>query len=71
MKWSYRVLTIDELFPEQHDHDIAVSKDAAARRRSRLGSSFEEALNKMGGEGWELVSIIGEFGVFKKVVEQN
>ncbi len=66
MSWSYKVLTTNELFPEEHDHDIAVSKEAAAQRRRRLGSGLEEVLNKLGSEGWELVHIVGEFGIFKK-----
>jgi hypothetical protein len=66
MKWEYRVVSIDELFPEHVDHDIAVSKLAATTRRSKLGRGFEENLNKLGADGWELVAILGEFGVFKR-----
>ena len=66
MKWDYRVITIDELFPEHDDHDIAVSKQAATTRRAKIGSGLEKNLNKLGDEGWELVNIVGEFGIFKK-----
>ncbi len=66
MKWDYRVIPIDELFPEHDDHDIAVSKQAATTRRAKIGSGFEQNLNKLGDEGWELVNIVGEFGIFKK-----
>ena len=66
MKWEYRVVSIDELFPEHVDHDIAVSKLAATTRRSKLGRGFEENLNKLGADGWELAAILGEFGVFKR-----
>ena len=66
MKWDYRVIPIDELFPEHDDHDIAVSKQAATTRRAKIGRGFEQNLNKLGDEGWELVNIVGEFGIFKK-----
>jgi len=70
MKWAYRVVSIDELFPDHVDHDIAVSKQAATTRRTRLGRGFEENLNQLGSEGWELVTMVGEFGVFKKPQEE-
>lgn len=66
MKWVYRVLSLDELFPEHVDHDIAVSKQAATSRRAKLSSGFEESLNQVGSNGWELVTIMAEFGIFKK-----
>ena len=67
MKWDYRVIPIDELFPEHDDHDIAVSKQAATTRRAKIGRGFEQNLNKLGDDGWELVNIVGEFGIFKKL----
>jgi|GEM_PF-566515 len=71
MKWEYKVVTADELFAEQQDHDIAVSIQAAASRRSRIGLNVEETLNKLGSEGWELVNVYGEFGIFKKLVAEG
>lgn len=71
MKWAYKVVSIDELFEEDRDHDIAVSLQAAVNRRTKIGHNMEEALNKLGSEGWELVSIYGEFGIFKKLLPQS
>lgn len=67
MNWDYRVIPVDELFPEHDDHDIAVSKQAATNRRAKIGRGFEQNLNKLGDDGWELVNIVGEFGIFKKL----
>ena len=69
MKWDYKVISVDELFPDQQDHDIAVSKHAATTRRSKIGKGFEQNLNQFGDDGWELVNILGEFVVFKKLRE--
>ena len=66
MKWDYKVISVDKLFHENGDHDIAVSKDAASARRSKLSDSIESTLKKLGEESWELVTIAGEFGIFKK-----
>lgn len=66
MRWDYRVIPVDELFPEHHDHDIAVSKDAATSRRAKMGKGFEENLNRLGNEGWELINIFNDFGIFKR-----
>ncbi len=66
MNWDYRVIPVDELFPEQDDHDIAVSKHAATNRRARMGRGFEQSLIKLGNEGWEFVNIVGDLGIFKK-----
>lgn len=66
MKWDYKVISVDKLFHELGDHDIAVSKEAAAARRTKLGEGIEANLNNLGAESWELVTISGEFGIFKK-----
>ena len=70
MKWDYKVISVDELFSENGDHDIAVSKDAASARRSKLGDGIESALKALGEESWELVTIAGEFGIFKRPAGQ-
>ena len=66
MKWDYKVMPVDKLFQSSNDHDIAVSKDAASTRRTTMGQGIEKTLNELGKESWELVSIVGEFGIFKK-----
>ncbi len=66
MKWDYKVMSVDTLFQSSNDHDIAVSKDAASTRRTTMGQGIEKTLNELGKESWELVSIVGEFGIFKK-----
>jgi hypothetical protein len=66
MKWNYKVVSVDSLFQGTNDHDIAVSTEAASARRAIAGEGFEQTLNDLGKESWELVSITGEFGIFKK-----
>jgi len=66
MSWDYKVVSIDTLFQNSHDHDIAVSKEAAVARRTSAGEGIEKALNDLGKDSWELVSITGDFGIFKK-----
>ena len=66
MKWDYKVVSVDMLFQSANDHDIAVSKEAANARRNSVGQGIEDALNDLGKDSWELVSITGEFGIFKK-----
>jgi len=68
MKWDYKVISVDLLFHSSNDHDIAVLKEAAGTRRVTMGQGMEETLNELGKESWELVSITGEFGIFKKPV---
>lgn len=68
MKWDYKVVSVNSLFQDSNDHDIAVSKEAAGARRATRGQGMEETLNELGKESWELVSITGEFGIFKKPV---
>jgi len=66
MNWDYKVVSVDSLYQSSNDHDIAVSKKAASTRRTTIGEGIEKTLNDLGKESWELVSIIGEFGIFKK-----
>lgn len=66
MKWEYKVISVDKLFQGSEDHDIAVSKEAATARRSKVGQGMESTLNDLGEDSWELVTIAGDFGIFKK-----
>lgn len=66
MNWEYKIIPIVELVSDTEDHDIAVSKQAASSRRSRIGKGMEQNLNQQGELGWELITIFGEFGIFKK-----
>lgn len=66
MKWEYKVISVDKLFQGSEDHDIAVSKEAATARRSKVGQGMESTLNELGRDSWELVTIAGDFGIFKK-----
>lgn len=68
MGWEYKVVSIDNLIPNEGDHDIAVSKEAAKNRKLKLSNSFEDSLNSLGKDEWELVSVFSEFGIFKKLV---
>ncbi|MBI4228893.1 MAG: hypothetical protein HY693_04130 [Deltaproteobacteria bacterium] len=66
MNWEYKIIPWDELISNYEDHDIAVSKQAASSRRSKIGKGLEQNLNQQGDLGWELITIFGEFGIFKK-----
>lgn len=66
MKWDYKVVSVDKLFHGSDDHDIAISKEAATARRSKVGQGVEQQLNDLGKDSWELVTVVGDFGIFKK-----
>ena len=66
MKWIYKVEPVDNLIADKGDHDIAVSKDASNKRKTYMASSFEDNLNKLGQDGWEMISTFAEFAIFKK-----
>lgn len=66
MKWDYKVVSVDKLFHGSDDHDIAISKEAATARRSKVGQGVEQTLNDLGNDSWELVTVVGDFGIFKK-----
>ncbi len=65
-KWDYKVVTTDSLVQEPQNHDIAVSQEASNERKESSKSSIEKSLNILGHDGWELISVLGEFCIFKK-----
>lgn len=71
MKWDYKVITIEKLFQESDNHDIAISREAAAARRTKYGIGIESTLKELGQDSWELIAIIGEYGIFKKPLEKH
>ena len=56
-KWDYKVVTTDSLLQEPQNHDIAVSQEASNERKEYSKDSID---------GWELISVLGEFCIFKK-----
>jgi len=66
MKWIYKVEPVDNLIADKGDHDIAVSKDASSKRKTNMSNSFEDNLNTLGQDGWEMISTFAEFAIFKK-----
>jgi len=65
-KWEYKVVTTDSLVQEPQNHDIAVSLEASNERKEFSKSSIEKSLNILGHDGWELISVLREFCIFKK-----
>jgi len=65
-KWEYKVVTTDSLVQEPQNHDIAVSQEASNERKEFSKSIIEKSLNILGHDGWELISVLGDFCIFKK-----
>ena len=65
-EWEYKVVTTDSLLQELQSHDIAVSHEASSARKESSKSNLETSLNKLGNDGWEFVTVVGEYGIFKK-----
>ena len=66
MEWEYKVVTTDSLIQELQNHDIAVSHEASSARKESSKTTLESSLNKLGNDGWEFVTVVGEYGIFKK-----
>jgi hypothetical protein len=66
LEWEYKVVTTDSLIQELQNHDIAVSHEASTARKESSKTNLESSLNKLGNDGWEFVTVIGEYGIFKK-----
>ena len=69
MSWQYKVLTTNELMFTDQSHDIAVSQNTVDKQRDSSKKELEKLLNNLGTDGWEFVTVIGEFSIFKRKVE--
>lgn len=65
-KWEYKIVATDKLLKKPVNHDIAVSSEAVNSIREKSKDSLESTLSRLGNDGWEFVTLLGEFGVFKK-----
>lgn len=65
-EWEYKVVTTDQLLKEPQGHDIAVSQEADNAIRDVSRNSIQNSLNTLGQEGWEFITVFGEFCIFKK-----
>lgn len=68
MRWEYKIVSTDTLLKRPVDHNIAVSREAVNMIRETSKNSLETTLQELGSDGWEFVTLLGEFGVFKKQV---
>lgn len=66
MSWEYKVIATHELLFTDQSHDIAVSKNTVDQRRDSSKKELEKLLNSLGSDGWEFVSVIGDFTIFKR-----
>ncbi len=64
--WEYKVIATDFLLQVPQNHDIAVSQEASNERKESSKSTIQQSLNKLGHDGWELITVLGEFCIFKK-----
>lgn len=68
MRWEYKIVPTETLLKIPADHNIAVSREAVNAIRETSKKSLETTLQELGSDGWEFVTLLGEFGVFKKQV---
>jgi len=66
MSWEYKVLSTSDLLFSDQSHDIAVSRNAVDMHRETSKKELEKYLNHLGSERWELVTLIGDFTIFKR-----
>lgn len=71
MNWEYKVLTTNELMFTDQSHDIAVSRNTVDKQRDSSKKELEKFLNNLGSEGWEFVTVIGDFSIFKREGNTN
>jgi len=65
-KWQYKVALLKSLTGDPSDHNIDVSVEEGKSRMESARGGMENALNKLGEQGWELVGSFREFALLKK-----
>ena len=65
-EWEYKVVATDSLLHVLQNHDIAVSQTASNERKESSKGSIQQSLNELGHDGWELITVLGEYCIFKK-----
>jgi len=65
-EWEYKVVATDSLLHVLQNHDIAVSQTASNERKESSKSGIQQSLNELGHDGWELITVLGEYCIFKK-----
>ena len=69
MKWQYKVVLTKSLLQNNSDnHDIAVSVEEVNSIETKARANLETELNELGKDAWEFVTLIGNFGIFKKQI---
>jgi len=65
-EWEYKVVATDTLLHVLQNHDIAVSQTASNERKESSKGGIQQSLNELGHDGWELITVLGEYCIFKK-----
>jgi len=69
-KWEYKIVPLRSMVKDASNHNIDVSVENKKATTEKLQSTMEGTLNKLGGEGWELVGSYKEFLLLKKEDEE-
>ncbi len=65
-KWQYKIVPLQSMVETQSNHDIEVSVEEGKSRKEGSRKKMETALNKLGGQGWEMVGSFRDFVLLKK-----
>ncbi len=65
-KWQYKIVPFKSLVENSSDHNIDVSVEEAKNKVDKSRIDMENAFNKLGNEGWELVGAFRDFALLKK-----